>query len=239
MLRSSLALFVVAASGFGMAQNANLLLRPPLNTPIKYEIKMESAAMATPQGDFQLKIQILTGMTFTEVTPEKVTSTQKLESIKVLLNGNELPIPAAAGGLGEIQISQKPNGELITRSASAGMMDQSSRYNMMMAFVLPDKLVALGESWTRDHAGDKAKGTVPARSKMTFEKQEMVGGVMANRVAVAYSELEGDQPMGMVGKAWIEASTGVLLKMEASLTHVSMNEMMPPMNMAFTMTRVS
>jgi hypothetical protein len=67
----------------------------------------------------------------------------------------------------------------------------------------------------------------------------VVQGRTLARFDVAYSELTGQRPMGMIGKAWVEKSTGLPYRIEATMNDVSLSEMMPPTNMSFLMTRVN
>jgi hypothetical protein len=235
---------LVLAAGTTLAQNAaapTFLLRPELNKPYKWKISMDTSGVETPQGSFQLAVTLVSTVTFTEATPEQVKSKQKTSDFQVKLNGSPLPLPQGEdpNQSVEIEVVQKPNGELISRTVNNSMMTTPMRFEKLMELTFPAGEVKPGESWTREVKEDKAQGITAARGKVTYAADEVVQGRTLARFDVAYSELTGQRPMGMIGKAWVEKSTGLPYRIEATMNDVSLSEMMPPTNMSFLMTRVN
>ena len=108
----------------------------------------------------------------------------------------------------------------------------------MMNLAVPTGKVKVGDEVITEIKADKAKNIKAGRVKMNVAGTKVVDGKTLVELKIAFSELEGAKPMGMVGTVLIEAGTGMLHSMKASMNDISFNEMMPPMNMTMEMTRV-
>lgn len=189
-------------------------------------------------GNISLNINIKTKSSI-EVTDKEFVMEDEVTGFELLLNGN--PMDGVADQIigKKTKTTRSLDGKVIkTEAGASNPMAESPRYQAMMAFATPSGKVKVGDEIVKDIPGNKEKGIVPSRGKMTVKAVKVVNGINMLELEVAYSELEGERPMGMVGTVLVEAATGILHSIKAALNDVSMNPMMPPMNMTLDMARI-
>lgn len=228
-----------ALAAGALAQSFTLNNSPKVNDSVRYSIKMASDAMETPQGTFSFGVNLVIANKVKEVDDASVVYESITESIKILINGNEFEPPGVEDAQKPVTFRLSRQGELLDRTIQGQEgMATPLRFENMIRFTYPTGPIKVGDTWTREIAGDKAKQIVPARAKFTFEGAEVLNGVQTLRVGAAYSELEGAKPMGMVGTVWFDAANGAIVYAKATMNDVSLNQMMPPANMTFEMRRL-
>lgn len=227
------------ASTMALAQEVyDLSMKPKAGLKIAYSIKIASPETQTPAGNFSLNVNLKTKTTFLEVTDKEIISEDEVTDFEVLLNGNPMDMVADQVKGVKTKITRSHDWKVIKTEGGENPMSASPRYEAMMAFATPMGKVKIGDEIVREMPGSKEKGIVPARGKMTVKEAKMVEGVKYLVLEVAYSELEGEKPMGMVGTVLVEAATGMLHSIKATMNDVTMNPMMPPMNLTMNMVRI-
>lgn len=228
------------ATTMALAQDVyDLTMKPLAGQKIAYLIKMATTEAETPMGNISLNINIKTKSSVLEVTEKEFVMEDEITGFELLLNGN--PMDGVADQIigKKTKSTRSFDGKVVkTEAGATNPMAESPRYQAMMAFATPSGKVKVGDEIVKDIPGNQEKGVVPARGKMTIKGTKVVNGVKMLEIEVAYSELEGDKPMGMVGTVLVEAASGLLHSIKASLNDVSMNPMMPPMNMTLDMARI-
>lgn len=227
------------ASTMALAQESyDLTMKPKAGQKVAYSIKIASPETQTPAGNFSLNVNLKTKTTFLEVNDKEIVSEDEVTDFEVLLNGNPMDMVTDQVKGVKTKITRSHDWKVIKTEGGENPMAASPRYEAMMAFATPVGKVKIGDEIVRDMKGDKEKGILPARGKMTVKETKMVEGIKYVVLDVAYSELEGEKPMGMVGTVLVEAATGMLHSIKASMNDVTMNPMMPPMNLTMEMVRI-
>lgn len=216
----------------------DLTMKPKVGQKVAYSIKIASPETQTPAGNFSLNVNLKTKTTILEITEKEIVSEDEVTDFEVLLNGNPLDMVTEQVKGVKSKVTRSHDWKVVKTEGAENPMAASPRYQAMMAFATPVGKVKIGDEIVRDMQGDKEKGIVPARGKMTVKETKMVEGVKYLVLDVAYSELEGEKPMGMVGTVLVEAATGMLHSIKASMNDVTMNPMMPPMNLTMEMVRI-
>ncbi len=240
-MKRLLSVMVIAglASTMALAQEVfDLTMKPKVGLKVGYSIKIASPETQTPAGNFSLNVNLKTKTTFLEITDKEIVSEDEVTDFEVLLNGNPMDMVTDQVKGTKSKTTRSLDWKVIKTEGGESPMAGSPRYEAMMAFATPVGKVKIGDEIVRDIPGNKEKGVTAARGKMTVKETKMVEGVKYVVLEIAYSELEGEKPMGMVGTVLVEASTGILYSMKASMNDVSMNQMMPPMNLTMEMVRI-
>ncbi len=186
---------------------------------------------AKVQGGFPVEVALITESKVTQVQDGIVTSEEKLVSLKVMMNGQELPetMTGASQAAGSRTVKRKINGafaEPLPTGPEAGMeMPAMVRVN---TFLYPQEPMAVGATWTVEHPADEKLKLPAARSKYTFAGIDAWGSRQGYRIEFAYSDLSGTAPMGATGKIWLDTVDGELLEAQTSFTNATMSPMMPP-----------
>lgn len=241
MIRRSGALGVVCiVAASALAQSTfDLAFKPTVAEKQRYQIKMQAQNINTGQGEMAFGVTLVIRNEVKEVTETEIGYESVTESIKVSFNGTEIDPPGMDQAMKPIAYRLSRRGELIRRDAAAtGGMSTPMRFEHMISFTYPEGPVKPGDSWTREIKADPASQVVAARAKFTFEGVETVRSMRTFKVSVAYSELEGQRPMGMIGTAWFDPANGSVVQVKANMNDVSLNPMMPPANMTFEMVRL-
>lgn len=214
----------------GAAQDAHTLAwNPQEGAKMTYSIEM-SANIDFGQGPSDLQTNLTLESLIKEVKEDTVTVQGSIKKFELLLGGQDMSdmMPGGEEMTGPVTRVFTKRGALVSSSASS--LFDNPRFDQVRVFAYPEGPVKVGESWTNEFKGDKDKKVPPSRGKFTLDGIEKVGEKNAYRVKIAFSELEGEKPMGALGTAWVDQSTGDLVKMDADINDASFAEGMPPMN---------
>lgn len=216
----------------------DLSLNPTKGQKVVYDMKLSSQNMQTEAGAFNLNVNLRSTTTFLEVTDKEIVSEDEVTKFEVLINGN--PIDAAAGQMSgaKTKITRSRDGK-VTKVEGGNPMQDNASFQHMMNLAVPTGKVKIGDEVITDIKADKAKGIKAGRIKMNVAGTKVINGKTLVELQIAYSELEGAKPMGMVGTALVEPGTGMLYSMKSTMNDISFSEMMPPMNMTMEMTLVT
>lgn len=215
----------------------DLTINPTKGQKVAYEMKLASQNLQTEAGGFNLNVNLKSVTTFLDVTDKEIVSEDEVTKFEVLINGN--PIDAAAGQMSgaKTKITRSRDGKIL-KVEGGNPMQENAGFQNMMNLAVPTGKVKVGDEVITEIKADKEKNIKAGRVKMNVASTKVVDGKTLVELKIAFSELEGNRPMGMVGTVLIEAGTGMMHSMKASMNDISFNEMMPPMNMTMEMTRV-
>ncbi len=228
-----------ALTASALAQQVfDLTMNPNKGQKFAYEMKLASQNMQTEMGAFNINVNLKTVTTFLDVTEKEIVSEDEVTKFEVLINGN--PIDAAGEQMAgaKTKITRGRDGKVLKIEGGSPMQENATFQNMMN-LAIPTGKVKVGDEVTTEIKADKEKKIKAGRIKMNVAGTKVVDGKTLVELKIAFSELEGDKPMGMVGTAFVEAGTGMLHSMKAAMNDISFNEMMPPMNMTMEMNLVS
>lgn len=236
LLSAVLVAGALATAAFAQ-QVYDLSLNPTKGQKVAYEMKLASENMQTGAGAFGLNVNLKSVTTFLDVTESEIVSEDEVTKFEVLINGN--PIDAAAGQMSgaKTKITRSRDGKVLKVEGGNPMRDNASFQNMMN-LAIPTGKVKVGDEVITEIKADKEKNIKAGRVKMNVAGTKVVNGKTLVELKIAFSELEGARPMGMVGTALVEAGTGMLHSIKATMNDISFSEMMPPMNMTMEMTMV-
>lgn len=240
--RSFVALAAAGAFVFAVAaqDTHTIAWKPEAGKELKYSLKMSGEMNAGPQGAMALDVKMVLTNKVVEVKDDKITMEGKMSDFSVSIGGND--ITEMAGGqmpadAPAVKTVFSRTGELLSMSGGSEMTTPPRVQNLQI-FVYPTAPVKVGDSWTREVKADKEKGIPAGKGKFTLAGVETVKGIEVFKIDFAYSELDGDRPMGNIGTVWLEKSDGSLYRVKSTLNDVKFAEMMPPMNMNVEMTRL-
>lgn len=108
----------------------------------------------------------------------------------------------------------------------------------MLAFVAPDRDVAVGDDWTQQWQADSSKGTPDAVTKYHAEGEEQVSGYDTVKVKFAYKESNGAYPLSSEGYEWVSTKDGSVVKIDAKFKNLPMGDAEVPVSGTFQMQRV-
>ena len=232
-------LLTIAVAGAAVAsvaqqQTAYTIAWKPVLGEQKYKIVMDSDG-----GQMKLAMQLTILDKIVKIEDGKVTSESKTQDFHLWLGEEEMKLPEGQGpGDAVVTTVRSLKGGLVEQKGAKEGQQEPPRVRRLQEFNYPEKPVELEGSWFKDFAEDKAAKMPPARAKYTLTAIEDVNKVSCYKIDYAFSELEGEKPMGALGTFWLERSTGNLVKLTTVMNDVSFAPMMPPMNMKVSMTRV-
>lgn len=221
---------VTALPSFAGQGEVKLVWQPKAGATAKYTMDVDAEG-DFGQGPMKIKVTMNLANTVKSVSDKEIVVEGKTSNMKVTLDGNELPSPDS----NETSTNTySPNGELISTKSTSGQ--ENRRLEQMNSFLYPSNAVKVGDTWTRDIKGEKGGG-VPATAKYTFQGAEKVGKWDCYKVDYTYSETKGDMPTSAKGTAWLDATTGDLVKMDVDMKNVVFQDGVPPMAAKAKMTR--
>lgn len=115
--------------------------------------------------------------------------------------------------------THKPNGTLVGVKSELQVADVY-RMAELEAVRLPEKAVAVGETYTIEVAANAKLGTHKAKSTYKIEAEEKVGTYDTIMASFTYAEQIPSDPAGSIGKVWINKADGSVVKLEAEWTNV-------------------
>jgi hypothetical protein len=227
----ALSLFAAVPAIAGQGE-VKIVWQPKAGQVSKYKMEVDA------EGDFgqgPMKIKVTMGLTNTvkSVSDKEVVIEGKTTDMKVMLDGNELPIGDSGNDTSTNTYSL--NGDLMSTKSAMGQ--ENPRMEQMTSFRYPDKALKAGDSWTREVKGEKG-GFVPATATYTYVGPDKVGKWDCHKVTFEYKETSGDKPSSSKGTIWIDTTTGDAVKLDVSMKDVVFQEGMPAMNATAKMTRV-
>lgn len=218
-----------AITGQGEVQ---IVWQPKAGQVSKYKMEVDA------EGDFgqgPMKIKVTMGLSNTvkSVSDKEVVIEGKTNDMKVMLDGNELPIGDAGNDTSTNTYSL--NGDLISTKSAMGQ--ENPRMEQMTSFRYPDKALKPGESWTRAVKGEKG-GFVPAMATYTYVGPDKVGKWDCHKVTFDYKETAGEKPSSSKGTIWIDTVSGDAVKLDVTMKDVVFQDGMPAMNATAKMNRI-
>jgi hypothetical protein len=126
-------------------------------------------------------------------------------------------------------------GELLEMTTADEDDALSHVFQQISDFVPPAKLVKVGDEWeTTIKANPKTK-TPAASTKCKVLGTETVGGVEAVKIKVTYAQSKVSDPVTAEGTFTVAASTGLLIRCEADVKNLQLEESMPPTTAHFVL----
>ncbi len=232
-------LLTIAVAGAAVAsvaqqQTAYTIAWKPVLGEQKYKIAMDSDG-----GQMKLAMQLTILDKIVKIEDGKVTSESKTQDFHLWLGEEEMKLPEGQGpGDAVVTTVRSLKGGLVEQKGAKEGQQEPPRVRRLQEFNYPEKPVELEGSWFKDFAEDKAAKLPAARAKYTLTAIEDMNKVSCYKIDYAFSELDGEKPMGALGTFWLERSTGNLVKLTTVMNDVSFAPMMPAMNMKVSMTRV-
>jgi hypothetical protein len=191
----------------------------------KFKMTADMAVMgvtATLSGNVQDKV--------TKVSADGYTIESTQSNVQAVVNGSPMPQPDSTD-----TSSFKNNGELVDY-VSEHVSPEAWRIAELSGFVLPDKAVSVGDTWTSTVAADDKKGIVAASATYKLEAMEKVGTHDTAKVKVSYKETAGTDPASSEGYCWIDVKDGSTVKTTATWANVPIQGVLA--NGTITMERV-
>lgn len=202
----------LSAMAFGLAlltpQAVPISRTPTEGETQAYTIRMETTFEGTPLVFINKTTDKVTGVNMDGSFDVTTTTTES----KILFNGQESPGPE----ISDVITTFAKTGEVINM-AGESVDDDAVRLSRMIAVVWPTRPVNKGAGWETVIKKNEDKGYADVRIAYTFEDNEKIGERDALRLGVVAEELQGEAPCKINGKIWIDATTGILLKMEHTM----------------------
>ncbi len=168
----------------------------------KYEI-----AMDLDVGGTKADVTFLLSRTVEKIQDDTTTIKGKIDNFKVVVDGEELEVPAAEPTSAELT----PEGMLKRFTGGFDGMDMP-KLHLAMALIAPSTELAKDVPWRLE---SKAAGTIPAfKVETTFVGTEDVKGEKALKFKIAIKESEGDYKSS--GVFWTKKD-GTILKFESKI----------------------
>ena len=195
---------LAAASVLAVAAQGVVLARKPVaGEEHKYSIKanlefggMEATLTAT-QGEKVLAIE-----------PDGTYSVeQRLIGGTASLGGTDIDIPSSTPTV----IVFTPKGAV--KEIRGDSVDAPAyRFANLAVFSIPDKAVAVGDTWSYEGKPSKDTGAVAYKADYKIVGEEAVAGADAYKVEYTAKETEGGEPASATGTVWIAKSDAAMLK---------------------------
>lgn len=209
----SSALTLAAIVSFAtVGDSANVTWKPKVGNEIHYKFVSEIPDLGG-QGDMKLGADV--DHKITEIRPDgNVVVVDKQSDFSVTLNGTDMT-QAAAGQIPQSVTEttiEKPNGQIVERKTDAPAQMAQPRMDALSEFVFPDHSVNVGDTWSKNLTGDKAKGTFDSQTTYTYQGKEAVGGTDSYKIAFEYKETNAPSNITASGTFWVSADDGELVK---------------------------
>jgi hypothetical protein len=225
------ALAIVAATALAFAgfQDYNLKHPAKEGEVFKYKMTGELSVM----GQSVQMSAIMTNKTTKVGTDGNYVVESKMSEAKIVLNGSEMDLGDQPGST----TTYKPDGTVVDvqgESVEAG----GARMANLTSFIISEKPVKVGDSWTSEVKGDSKKNTVDVSGKYTLEAIEKLDSGEAAKVSFESKEKAGDTPATISGTAWIDVKSGNPVKVENTWKNVPIPGAPGPVDGKMTMTLI-
>lgn len=203
-------------------QDEKVLLRFKADVGQTIRSKSTSKIEMTAFGQTLVIEQSGVGVTTVKaVSPDgQVTLDSKQESMKMTLNGEELPeeelgdevtttVYAANGSI----LSIKSSGEE-TEDPNAAL---GSRIAYATNVIFSDNPVGVGDTWSAEVTGDDKLGTRNGKADFTLEGFEDRDGVRTARIKVSFRETTGSPAIAADSTQWVSVASGEVIEGKISL----------------------
>jgi hypothetical protein len=232
------ALSLAATSLLIAAQDTHKVAwNPAKGAKTKFQVEMASQ-LDIGQGPMALLATLVIENEIKDVSDEKITILSATTSHNLTLDQQDVTEmwPGQDGISVPINRTFDKHGVLLTSDSKSPL--DNPRFEQLRVLPFPEGPVKVGDTWTREYKGDKEKGVPPSRGKFTLDGVEDLDGKAAFRIKFAYSELEGEKPMGALGTSWIDQTTGEMIKTDSDINDAQFAEEMPPMNFKMKVRRL-
>lgn len=224
----ALSMVFAAALALAGVQDYNLKHTPKSGEIIKYKMSGELTVMGQA---VQMSAVMVNKTTKVETNGNYVVESSMTEG-KIVLNGSEMDI-------GEQPITTttyKSDGSVVDVQGESVEMG-GARLANLTAFVISDKPLKVGDTWTSEAKGDEKKSTVDVKSTYKFEAIEKLDSTETAKVTYEVKE-SGEAPATVTGTAWIDLKTGNAVKVESAWKDVPIPGAPAPINGKMTMTLI-
>lgn len=205
ILATAISLVAVAAIAFTF-ETYNLKRAPKEGSAATYTIKANMQVMGQDvdfSADLAEKIKM--------VAPNGEYSVEASQT-NIKVAGQDVPAPETVS-----VTTYKPNGELIKKEGG-DTSPEGYRMSQLEGFIAPDSEINVGDSWTKELAANKERGTVATKATYKLEAVEKVGDVDTLKISYTIKETEGDKPASTEGTTWIRKDDRSMVKEEATWT---------------------
>lgn len=140
----------------------------------------------------------------------EITYESRTESLQQFINGQKGPDDPDVGKDVDT-FTIKPDGTLVSYKSSKTEKDEDhsdERLYVATSVAFSDKLVAVGEKWTREFKANATYGLIEAKGEYEFQALEEKNGTLSARIGVSYTENSGKNPITTKGLIWIEIGSG-------------------------------
>jgi hypothetical protein len=188
------------------------------------KVKIEPKPLVGAKGVYRLTVEMVIGDMKAEVSAKVMTVVKSVEKdlvttigswegLKVLVNGEDLPMLTAS----DVTVVAKPSGEVVSVGGGVQGSDEARMY-LITHFVPPADALAQGEKYKVQMAAVAEKG-IPARKyEGTYDAEAEVAGRKGHRFKVKYSE---PGPEGMTGDlVFVVMADGTLLRAEGTFANM-------------------
>jgi len=229
MNKAAVGLFVAALSVAALAvqDGVNLKRAPKVGETTKYRLKGNVDMQGT---DIPMSMLVTEKVTKVEDNGNYTVESAQSEG-KVTTDSGEMDIPGST-----ISTIFKTTGEVVEVKTGETETSSAMRLANLQAFVVQDKAVKVGDTWSVEIKKDEKSGAAAAKGTYKIEAQEKVGDYDCYKVTMSMKETEGDAPAGLDGTAWINVKDGGVVKMEGAWKNAPFPGV-GPLNVKFSMTR--
>lgn len=207
-------------------------------------IALKRTAKAGESIKYRLKADVDLGGTeaaFSTLVTEKVSKVESngtyvIESSqsdgKVSFGGQEMEMPASVQ-----TITYKATGEIV--EIKAEQVDASVyRTANLTSFIVGDKPVKVGDTWTTEIKKDEKTGAAAAKGTYKVEAEEKIGDYECYKVKYSTKEVDGGEAAAVSeSTSWISKKDGSMVKSEGTWKNMPFPGAPMPINAKFTMTR--
>jgi hypothetical protein len=206
--------------------------------------------MRNPQvgqtASYRMSVEIEVGgmnLAMSGVLVEKVTDVQP--GGKYTVESRQTQVVASLGDRSSKQPDTEPqsavyapSGELVEIKGS-GVSPEAGRLARLNAIIAPEGEVQAGQGWTHLFTRSPLNREIAGRTQYKVIGTEQVGSKNAVVVEFEFQETGGETPATSSGKAWIEAATAELLKLEAKWKNAPLHGADEPLDATVKLVRES
>lgn len=163
-----------------------------------------------------------------------ISTESKQENMKISFGGQEMTPEDRPGST----TTTKASGEIVEIKGD-GVDGNAYRFGNMSGIRAPEKPVAVGDKWSYEIKADAKTGAAAGKGEGEVLAQEKVGDYDCLKVKWNYKETEGADAASSEGTAWINTKDGSVVKAVGKFVKAPIPGAPGPVDMNFTMERVS
>lgn len=224
-----IAIFLAAAVSFAAGnQGLRLMRTPKVGQETRLRLKAEIDLLGTSA--------LFTALVIEKVTAVDAQGNYTIESrqteAKTLYGTQETKVADS----GARSATYRPTGEIKEiKVGSPGGVDV--RLARLGGFVVPDRELKVGESWSHIYPADSSSALVGGKADYKLAKTEKIDHRTVAIVEMTYKESSGAAPAEANGKAWIELETGEVVRLESDWKNAPFMGPDVPLNAKVTLVK--